>query len=332
MRLILDVARKAHASVPDQVSALTAPAPYRKASRFMLSRPTSLDWLTLAGLVTAWGSSFAMTKVAVSHLDPAWVMALRLTVAGILLALLLFATGRRLPRDARLWRWFAWLGFIGNAAPFFLISWGTQFVTSGLSGVLMGVIPLLVVVAAHVFLPDEPMTRAKALGFCVGFIGLMIVLGPAKLLSFSSEKQALIGELAILAGCLCYTVHALSARRIPFSGPLEQSTAVCLTGGAMGLIFAAVHAPYGLADVPYSAYLAVIGLGILPTALATLLLYRIMRHAGVAFVAYSNYLVPVYALIFGALTLGETLSWNIAVGLALILSGIAVSRLTLGRR
>jgi drug/metabolite transporter (DMT)-like permease len=94
----------------------------------------------------------------------------------------------------------------------------------------------------------------------------------------------------------------------------------------MGLAFAAAVAPHGLSSVPISAYFAVAGLGIVPTAIATLLMYRIMRHAGVSFVAYSNYLVPVYALAFGAVTLGETLTWNVAAGLALILSGIAVSR------
>jgi drug/metabolite transporter (DMT)-like permease len=293
----------------------------------MLARPTSLDWLTLAGLVVAWGSSFAMTKVAVTHLDPAWVMALRLAIAGIMLAIVLFVTGKNWPRDASLWCWFTWLGLIGHAAPFFLISWGTQFVTSGLSGVLMGAIPLMVIVAAHFFLPDEPVTLPKALGFVIGFAGLIVVIGLHKLFSFSVESQALKGELAILAGCLCYTAHGLFARRIPFKGPMEQSTCVCLAGGAMGLVFASIAAPHGLSSAPISAYLAVAGLGVVPTALATLLMYRIMRHAGVSFVAYSNYLVPVYALGFGALTLGETLTWNVAAGLALILGGIAVSRM-----
>jgi drug/metabolite transporter (DMT)-like permease len=292
----------------------------------MLARPTSVDWLTLAGLVVAWGSSFAMTKVAVTHLDPAWVMALRLAIAGMVLAGILFATGKSLPRDPSLWRWFAWLGFIGHAAPFFLISWGTQFVSSGLSGVLMGAIPLMVIVAAHFFLPDEPITVPKALGFVIGFAGLIVVIGPQKLLSFSSERDAVIGELAILAGCLCYTAHGVFARRIPFKGPIEQSTSVCLAGGAMGLVFAAAVAPIGPSDVPPSAWLSVVGLGVIPTALATLLMYRIMRHTGVSFIAYTNYLVPVYALLFGAVTLGETLTWNVAAGLMLILSGIAVSR------
>ena len=75
------------------------------------------------------------------------------------------------------------------------------------------------------------------------------------------------------------------------------------------------------------AYIAVAGLGILPTGIATVLVYRLIRSCGVSFVSYSNYLVPVFALAFGALSLGETLSWNVAAGLVLILAGIGISRM-----
>lgn len=296
----------------------------------MMRKPDLSDWITLAGLVVAWGSSFAMTKVAVAHIDPAWVMALRLAVAGIFLAAVVTLTKRQWPVGKKLWGWFAWLGLIGHAAPFFLISWGTQFVTSGLSGVLMGTIPLFVIVLAHIFLPDEKLTRMKTVGFVIGFIGLMIVLGPEKLTGFQGQGMALAGEIAIVVACLCYAVHGLSARRIPFHGPVEQTACVCLAGGIMGIVFAAIWAPQGLIGAPALAYLCVVGLGILPTAIATLLVYRIMRHAGVTFVAYSNYLVPVYALGFGAMTLGEPLELNVALGLVLILAGIAASRMRKG--
>jgi drug/metabolite transporter (DMT)-like permease len=191
----------------------------------------------------------------------------------------------------------------------------------------MGTIPLFVIVLAHVFLPDEKLTRMKSVGFVIGFIGLTIVLGPEKFTGFQGQGMALVGEIAIVIACLCYAIHGLSARRIPFHGPVEQAACVCLAGGTMGIIFATIWAPHGLLGAPVLAYLCVIGLGILPTAIATLLVYRIARHAGVTFVAYSNYLVPVYALGFGAITLGETLELNVALGLALILCGIAASRM-----
>lgn len=293
----------------------------------MTKAATTRDWITLAALVTAWGSSFAMTKVAVASIDPAWVMALRLLVGGLFLATIVTLTRRQWPRERLLWMWFLGLGLIGHAIPFFLISWGTQFISSGLSGVLMGAIPLFVIVLAHIFLPDEKLSPMKTVGFIIGFVGLMIVLGPEKLLRFEGQGAALVGELAVLLSCVCYAVHALLARRIPFQRPMEQAAAVCLSGGVMGAIFASLYAPHGLAAATPMAYLCVIGLGIVPTATATLLVYAIVRSAGVSFVAYSNYLVPVYALGLGAILLGESLTANVGFGLLLILAGIAASRM-----
>lgn len=292
--------------------------------------PTTRDWVALTALVVTWGSSFAMTKIAVASMDPSWVMALRLSIAGIFLGLVVTLTKRQWPRGKELWLWFAGLGLIGHAVPFFLVSWGTQFISSGLSGVLMGAIPLFVIVLAHFFLPDEKLTRMKAVGFVIGFIGLMIVLGPEKLLRFEGQGMALVGELVIVFSCLCYATHSLLARRIPFQGPVEQAAAVCLTGGAMGVIFASIYAPDGLDRATTEAYLCVLGLGIVPTAIATLLVYVIVRSAGASFVAYSNYLVPVYALGLGAVLLGESLTMNVGIGLVLILAGIAASRLRAG--
>jgi drug/metabolite transporter (DMT)-like permease len=292
-----------------------------------MTAPGAKDWLTLTALVMAWGSSFVMTKVAVASIDPAWVMALRLLIGGMFLAIIVTLTHRQWPSERRLWMWFGGLGLVGHAIPFFLISWGTQFISSGLSGALMGAIPLFVIVLAHIFLPDERLTPMKTLGFVIGFVGLMIVLGPEKLLHFEGQGMALVGEFAVLLSCVSYAVHALLARRIPFQRPMEQAAAVCLSGGVMGTVFASLYAPQGLASATPLAYLCVVGLGILPTATATMLVYAIVRSAGVSFVAYSNYLVPVYALGLGAILLGETLNANVGFGLVLILAGIAGSRI-----
>ena len=138
---------------------------------------------------------------------------------------------------------------------------------------------------------------------------------------------ALKGELAILAGCVCYAVHAISAKRLGLAEPVVQTASVCLTGAVMGLAFALVANPHGLAGKPSIAYAAAIGLGILPTALASLVMYRLLSRMGPSFVAFSNYLVPLFAVFLGAAALGEQLDWNVLVALALILAGIAMSRL-----
>jgi drug/metabolite transporter (DMT)-like permease len=109
--------------------------------------------------------------------------------------------------------------------------------------------------------------------------------------------------------------------------PVRQTAAVCLTGAVMGVAAALAVDPGGLSGKPAEAYLAVFGLGLLPTALASVLSYWLVARVGPSFVAYANYLVPAFALVLGAIALHEPLNSSIAIALALILGGIAVSRM-----
>jgi len=294
----------------------------------MPHRPTSTDWLILAALVIVWGASFAMSKQALRHLDASWVMALRLAVAALVLVPYAFWSGAGLAASAGAWGKYTWLAVIGYTVPFFIITWGMYFVSSGVAGLLMASIPLFLVVLAHFTLPDERLNLPKTIGFLLGFAGIIVLIGPQAVFTFSLSGDELMGEMAVLFGCLCYAVHGVSAKRLGFDHPVKQSAAVCLVAAVMGLAFAAIYRPDGLTGVPVSGFAAVVGLGLFPTAIATLLVYRLMARAGPSFVSYSNYLVPIFAVLLGAMLLHEELGWNILAALVLVLSGIAISRIT----
>ena len=183
------------------------------------------------------------------------------------------------------------------------------------------------VVLAHFVLADERLNVPKCVGFVMGFAGIVVLIGPRAIFTLSLSGDELKGELAILAGCLCYAVHGVSAKRLGFDHPVKQSAAVCLVAAVLGLAFAAVYHPAGVSGVPILGFAAVLGLGLFPTAIATLLVYRLMARTGPSFVSYSNYLVPIFAVLLGAALLGEELGWNILVALILVLSGIAISRI-----
>ncbi len=204
------------------------------------------DWSALALLVVIWGSSFAMSKVAVIHLDAAWVAGLRLAVAAVVLVPYALATGQSMKASGEQWRKFTWLAFIGHALPFFLVTWGLQFISSGVSGLLMGTVPLILVVMAHFVLPDERLTVAKALGFILGFAGILVLMGPEQVLNFKFSGDELIGELAVLAGCVCYAIHAVSAKRMGIDNPVKQTAIVCLLAATMGVGLALVLNPQGV--------------------------------------------------------------------------------------
>lgn len=293
----------------------------------MSYRVAPFDWFLLACLVVSWGSSFAMSKIAVGHIDALWISALRLAIGAAFLFVIAIMTRQIPDLSFRTWSKYTWLGFSGNALPFFLITWGIQFVSSGVSGLMMGTIPVLILVLAHFFLPGERLNRFKSAGFLLGFIGLLILIDPRKAGDVSLGGSALAGELAIIGGCLCYAVHSISAKRLGFDRPFAQSFGVLFCGAVLGLVPALLFAKTPLVEAPASALLATVGLGIIPTGLATVVMYKLMERTSPTMVAQSNYLVPVYALIFGAVTLGETIGLNVIVALILILSGIFLSRM-----
>ena len=279
----------------------------------------------LAVLVVIWGSSFALSKIAIHDVDPNWVAALRLTLGGVVILGFALWHNQSPVLVQKSWPKYLWLGVVGNALPFILISWGIQYTSSGVTGLLMGTIPLFVIVIAHFLLPDEKLNWRKAFGFILGFIGVIILMNPHQLINASFQGQELRGELAIILACLCYGIHSVTAKRMGFDKPFQQTSGILLAAAAVALLFAIFKNPYGLEQLKFNSTLAIIGLGIFPTAISMVIVYYLMEHIGPSAVSFTNYLVPIFALLLGAMAFNETLSWNITIALLCILAGIAVT-------
>jgi drug/metabolite transporter (DMT)-like permease len=288
-----------------------------------------MNWFLLIVLASIWGSGFAMVKLAVATMAPEWVMAIRLAIAGVVLCLVVYGSGRRLPLDPAAWGWFTAIAVIGNNVPYFLISWGMVHIAAGPAGILMSVMPLVAVVLAHFLLPDEPLSASKAAGFLLGFAGVAVLIGPEHLLGIEPRGLPFWGQLAAVGGAICYAVTGLVGRRMPPQGVLETAAASSAVGAVLGLISAGVINPTGLAQASAESFLWVLVLGLAPTAFASLIYFRLLMSAGASFVAYCNYLIPVVALLVGTMFLDEPFRPSAVIGLVLILAGIAVSRSTI---
>ena len=155
----------------------------------MQYKVTPIDWALLMSLVVVWGSSFAMSKVALRHISPEWIAASRLCVGGAILSIIAIAQRSKPPATARDIFNYSWLGLIGDAAPFIVITWGMQYISSGVAGLLMGTIPLIVILMAHFTLPGEHLTRPRIAGFIVGFIGIVVLMGPENLLNIKYKQH-----------------------------------------------------------------------------------------------------------------------------------------------
>jgi drug/metabolite transporter (DMT)-like permease len=213
---------------------------------------------------------------------------------------------------------------IGNVAPFLLITWGVKYIPSGLAGILMAVMPLGVALLAHVFLPDEPLSWRKLLGMILGFLGVVILLGPQRLLGLAPQGPSFWGQMAMIAGALCYSVQSILTRRMETAGAMESAAAALSLGGFIGLALALLVDPVGMAGAS-SPSLAALGLiGLLTTALATVAYFKLIRLAGAGFASMINYLIPVFAVLVGWLFLDERLAPSAFGGLAMILTGLFI--------
>jgi drug/metabolite transporter (DMT)-like permease len=284
------------------------------------------DWLLLFALVAMWGSAFMFMKIAVATVPPATRAAGRLVIGASVLLIVVHARGLRLPSPGSALRQYALLAVIGNAVPFYLIAWGQQDIDSALAGILIAVMPLATLVLAHYFVRGEHITRNRVIGFILGFSGIVLLMGPAALTGQTGSALRVVSQLAVLAGALCYAANTVVARLTVKSDVLIASTGVLLLASAMMVPLALVlDRPWSL--MPSVASIAsVVWLGIGATGVATLCYFALIGSAGPTFTSLVNYMSPCVALLLGVIILNEEPGPNAYAGLALILSGIALSQ------
>ena len=296
----------------------------------MNNSPGAANWAKLLFLGVIWGASFMAVTVALQGFGPMSIAALRIFSAALCLLVLVYAMGIGLPslrtRDGRaIWACALGMGFFTNALPFSLLSWGQTYVASGFAGVCMAVVPLFVLPLAHVLVPGEQMTLRRTISFLIGFAGVVVLIGLDAFRSAGTDFESL-ARLACLGASLCYAIGSIITRLCPQVNMLSLSAAA-LSCGALIIVPAALWQeglPRNLP--PRDALLAVAYLGLVPTALAQVLLVQVARSAGPAFLSTVNYQVPVWAVLFGALILNESLPPQLFAALALILGGLVLSR------
>lgn len=292
----------------------------------MPSRPGLLQWSLLLTLGMIWGASFLGVEKALESFSPITIAALRIALAALILTGASYAMGIGLPKDRRTWLFAFGMGLFSNAIPFTLLSWGQQYVTSGFAGITMAVVPLLVLPLSHFLIPGMRLTPIKALGFGIGFIGVVVLIGPARILQSGGGDIENIARIACVVASMCYAIGSVLTRLAPKGDAMAFSAAALIMGSLIALPIAL--AVEGMPAAPTLPALAgMLYLGIFPTALATIMLVFIVKTAGPPFLSLVNYQVPIWAVIIGMVVLNEDLPGSFIWALGLILLGLAVAQL-----
>jgi drug/metabolite transporter (DMT)-like permease len=288
----------------------------------MHDRTALINWLLLMGLVFLWGTSFMFISVSLESFHPLTTVFYRVLIGALILTLVVYAKGLKLPVNIGAWLAFLAMGIVGNVLPFFLISWGQLSVNSGIAGMIMATMPLITMILAHYLVDGENLNRYKILGFTFGIGGIAVLLGPV----FEGGGQAAYGGIAIFIAASSYAVNSILVRRLPKFNPFISTAGVLIAATVVVFPIWLFVVPANSAEISALALSATIWLGIGPTAIATLMLFAVIARAGPTFLSTINYMIPVVAFFTGAYILSEPVEWSSIVALVIILSGIALTR------
>lgn len=280
------------------------------------------EWGLLLLLALLWGGSFFFSKVALGELPPFSVVLGRVAVAALALNLAVRLSGRRMPADRRIWGRFALMGALNNLLPFSLIFYGQTQIPSGLAAILNASTPLWGVLLAHWLTRDERLTPNRLAGALIGFLGVVILIGPELLGGLGAQSLA---QLAVLGAACSYACASIFGKGFRGTPPLVAATGqVTATAGMALPIALLVDRPWALPAPGLVTWGALLGLALLSTALAYGIYFRLLARAGATNLLLVTFLIPVSALLLGTLILGERLAPGDFVGMAAIGLGLAV--------
>jgi drug/metabolite transporter (DMT)-like permease len=274
------------------------------------------DAALLLLLSAIWGSSFLFIKLGVDALEPSVVVLGRLVVGVLVLLPLLAGRGGLAPLRGFV-RPLLVLGLLNNAIPFWLLGFAETRIDSGLTAIIQAAAPILTVVLASRIDPTQRVRGIRLAGIALGFVGVALLVGV-------QEGGQVLAALAVVGTALCYAASVLYAGRTVRGLPALQASIGQLASAAV------MVTPFALLQLPSEApstkaIAAVVALGALGSGLAYLLYFALIASAGASRAILVTYLVPAFAVVYGAVFLDESISTTALVGLGLVLGGTAVA-------
>ena len=280
-------------------------------------------WPLILTLAAMWGASYLFIKLAVDDIPPAAMTEIRVLLAGLLLFGYLavrLGAGRAAHELRAAWKPCLVLGVINAALPMGLVAWGETHIDSSIAGIAQSTVPIFTFLLAARFLPHEPVGALRIAGVALGFVGVTVLAG----FEGDAGVWAIAGTLAVVLSSLSYASGGVYGQLQvhDIAGPV-------LAAGNM-LAAAVVLLPLAVADPPTqapdaAAVAGLTGLILIPTFAGQLLLFRVLRLHGSRKLSIVTYLMPAFAVVYGAVLLDEAVTEAMILGFGLIVVGAALA-------
>ena len=281
-------------------------------------------WLILIVLSVVWGSNFLLIAIALPAVPVFTLVAIRAVLAALILGIVLRFAGERLPRDRHIWGMFFIAGVAGAFMPFTLATIAITGIPSSLAGILNATAPFFGIILAQLMTHDEKLNAKTVIGVAIGFGGVVIMIGVDAGVQTATHVWAMA---AMLMSAACFSFAAVYGKRFSALGvrPLTVATAQIIAAALVAIPVALIIDQPWTLPVPASGpVLAILAQALGPTVLAFVLFYRFLPKAGAVNMTLVAFLIPITAILLGAIFLHERLSLHHFLVMASIGLGLAM--------
>lgn len=270
-----------------------------------------------------WGTNLVASRFGIGEFEPFQFITFRLLIALAFFIPFVVVSQGRISTDRLLWRNAAISGIFGVAIPIPTFIWSLQFQSSGVASLYVTMLPVMIVIAAHFFLPDEKMNWLKGLGVSVALGGALFLAISGESGLAEIERANPLGAILILFGLLSETFNTTFVRRNMVGTDPNQVTVIrLLTAAVVVGIVTLLFGEVRVSNITAAGYFSLAYASIIGALGGQFLAFYIQRRFGATAFSLQSFLVPVVAIISGAIVLGELITFTMLIGMAMIASGL----------
>lgn len=278
------------------------------------------DYALLLALACCWSSTYPLTKIGLTSIPPITFISARSLVAAAFLLAILRIRGIKMPTDLTAWKMFAFQQTINSTIPFLMITWAQLYVPASSTVVLASTTPIFAFVITWAFTRHEPATLLKLAGAILGLAGTGVIIGLDAIQGLGTE---IVAEMAILLATISFACATIFGLRLTDYHPMVVAAGSLVFGGFVLLPASlVVDHPWTLHPTA-QALIATVAMGIFSSALGLMLFYMCLTRLGTLATNAQGYLRIPIGVGLSVLLLGETVPSNLALGLVLVMAGVA---------